>query len=33
MQQRAPAGGNVQRPSGNVQRPSGSGERPSSGRR
>ena len=29
MQQRAPAGGNVQRPSGNVQRPSGNVQRPS----
>ena len=29
MQQRAPAGGNVQRPSGNMQRPSGNVQRPS----
>ena len=33
MQQRAPSGGSVQRPSGNVQRPSGNVQRPSGGRR
>ncbi|MFO1315102.1 MAG: DUF3300 domain-containing protein [Burkholderiales bacterium] len=33
MQQRAPSGGTVQRPSGNVQRPSGNVQRPSGGRR